>query len=46
MIFNMVKKGLKGKMTEKEQKIIEILEIANNVVVVEDLELLKELSKH
>ena len=33
-------------MTEKEQKITEIIKIANNVIVVEDLELLKELSKH
>jgi len=46
MIFNMEKKRLREKMTEKEQKITEIMKIANNIVVVEDLELLKELSKH
>ena len=42
----MEKKRLRKKMTEKEQKITEIIKIANNVIVVEDLELLKELSKH
>ena len=42
----MEKKGGNVKMTEKERKIIETMKIANNVVVIEDIDLLKKLSKY
>lgn len=39
-------KKKRKKMTEKEKKITKLIEIANNVVVEEDLPLLKELAKY
>lgn len=36
----------KSKLTKREQKFLRLMEIAGNVVVKEDLKLLKELAKH
>jgi hypothetical protein len=33
-------------MTKKEMRMLELIEIAGNVVIEEDLALLKELAKH
>ena len=42
----MKKKRKRPKMTKKEKELARLMEIAGNVVVKEDLPLLKELSKH
>lgn len=44
MKYVMGRKIGKMKMTEKEKKITKIIEMANNIVVEEDIKLLKELS--
>ena len=36
----------KSKLTKKEQKFLQLMKIAGNVVVEEDLKLLKELAKY
>jgi len=35
-----------AKMNKREKKILEIMEIAKNVVIMEDIKLLKELAKY
>ncbi len=42
----MKKKEKLIKMTEREKELLKIVEIASNVVVLEDLELLKKLAKY
>ncbi len=44
MMFFMLKKI--KKMTKKEKEFLRIMEVAKNVVVEEDISLLKELAKH
>ncbi len=36
----------KNKLTKREQKFLQLMEIAGNVVIKEDLKLLKELAKY
>ena len=45
MRYIMDKRRIK-KMTEKEKKITKIIEMANNIIVEEDIKLLKKLSEY
>jgi len=37
---------MENKMTKKEKRMLEIMNVAKKVVVLEDIDLLKELAKH